>query len=109
MNEPRICSGMAAVERRYRLRVTRSTLDECSSNEVLRCLRGGLLCVQDQAKDRPTMFDLVSMLSNETMLLDDPKQPALFINVTCEEPQVHENQTDDCSANDVTISGMVAR
>lgn len=91
------------------LEIVDPTLDECSGNEVLRCLHVGLLCVQDQARDRPAMFDVVSMLTNGTMLLDDPKQPAFFINVSSEEPEVHEIQPHDCSTNDVTISEMVAR
>ncbi|XP_044497370.1 G-type lectin S-receptor-like serine/threonine-protein kinase CES101 isoform X2 [Mangifera indica] len=81
----------------------------CSPNEVLRCIHVGLLCVQDQARDRPTMFTVVSMLTNETMLLPDPQKPAFFINVTDEELHVPENKSENCSNNDVTISVMVAR
>lgn len=85
------------------------TVDECSPNEVLRCIHVGLLCVQDQATDRPTMFDVVSMLTNETMLLPEPKQPAYFINVSPEEPEFVEPVPENCSINEVTISEMVAR
>ncbi|KAJ0007577.1 hypothetical protein Pint_29814 [Pistacia integerrima] len=57
------------------------TMDEsCPPNEVSRYLNVGLLCVQDQAKDRPTMSEVVCMLTNETMVLPTPKQPAFFIN-----------------------------
>ncbi|GAY31731.1 hypothetical protein CUMW_284940 [Citrus unshiu] len=34
----------------------------CPENELLRCIHVGLLCVQDQAVDRPTMADVVSCL-----------------------------------------------
>uniref|UniRef100_A0A2N9FRE9 non-specific serine/threonine protein kinase n=1 Tax=Fagus sylvatica TaxID=28930 RepID=A0A2N9FRE9_FAGSY len=57
----------------------------CPQYEVLRCIHVGLLCVQDQATDRPTMLDVVSMLSNETLQLSRPKQPAFFINTVPEE------------------------
>ncbi|KAK2654859.1 hypothetical protein Ddye_014715 [Dipteronia dyeriana] len=65
------------------------TIDESSPppNEVLRFIHVGLLCVQDQAADRPTTSDVVSMLSNETMFLPPPKQPAFFININSDEQE----------------------
>ncbi|XP_050289819.1 G-type lectin S-receptor-like serine/threonine-protein kinase CES101 [Quercus robur] len=78
-------------------------LDEsCPPSEILRCIRVGLLCVQDHALDRPTMIDVVSMLSNEALQLSPPKQPAFFINRVAE---VLEN----CSLNNVTISVIEVR
>ncbi|VAH71539.1 unnamed protein product [Triticum turgidum subsp. durum] len=50
------------------------------SAKMMRCINIALLCVQENATDRPTMGDIVSMLSNETMILDEPKHPA-YINV----------------------------
>ncbi|XP_030969902.1 G-type lectin S-receptor-like serine/threonine-protein kinase At1g67520 [Quercus lobata] len=52
--------------------------DSCSLCEVSRCIHIALLCVQDQATDRPTMLNVVSMLSNETLQLSPPKQPIFF-------------------------------
>ncbi|KAH9743638.1 G-type lectin S-receptor-like serine/threonine-protein kinase [Citrus sinensis] len=88
------------------------TLDEsCSSDEVMRCIHVGLLCVQDRAADRRTMSDVVSMLTNDTMALPKPKQPAFFINISSdyEEPDVTEIKLEVCSVNDVTISRMEGR
>lgn len=48
------------------------------THEVLRCVHIGLLCVQEQATDRPTMAEIVFMLGNETTL-PPPNKPA-FIN-----------------------------
>ena len=50
------------------------------SAEMMRCINIALLCVQENAADRPTMGDVVSMLSSETMILDEPKEPA-YINI----------------------------
>ncbi|XP_031276686.1 cysteine-rich receptor-like protein kinase 10 [Pistacia vera] len=62
------------------------TMDEsCSPDEALRCLHVGLLCVQDQAIERPTMPKVISMLTNEAIPLPAPKQPAFYINDTTEE------------------------
>ncbi|KAL6839143.1 hypothetical protein ACP4OV_031034 [Aristida adscensionis] len=46
--------------------------------EVKRFINVGLLCVQDNAMDRPTMTDVISMLMNESASLRGPKQPAYF-------------------------------
>jgi hypothetical protein len=56
-------------------------LDDVSSMHVaLRYVNIALLCVQEGAADRPTMSDVVAMLSNESAALPYPKQPA-FLNV----------------------------
>ncbi|KAL0010706.1 hypothetical protein SO802_005814 [Lithocarpus litseifolius] len=77
--------------------------------EALRCIHIGLLCVQDQAKDRPTMPDVVSMLSNETLKLSSPKQPAFYTNTIAEDLGVSEIKPKNHSIYSVTISVMVAR
>ncbi|KAI3773797.1 hypothetical protein L1987_48330 [Smallanthus sonchifolius] len=60
--------------------------DTCTPKEVMTCIHVGLLCVQDHATDRPTMSEVVSMLTNENMHLPEPKQPAYFI-------ERHETET----------------
>jgi hypothetical protein len=50
--------------------------EPCFEMEVLRCIHVGLLCVQDFAKDRPTISVVISMLKSETIDLPLPKQPA---------------------------------
>jgi len=52
---------------------------EYLAHEVLRCIQIGLLCVQEQATDRPTMLKIVFMLGNEETV-PSPKKPA-FINI----------------------------
>ena len=53
---------------------------EYPTHEVLRCIQIGLLCVQEQAIDRPTMLEIVFMLGNEGTV-PSPNKPA-FINRT---------------------------
>ncbi|PIN00512.1 Serine/threonine protein kinase [Handroanthus impetiginosus] len=48
-------------------------------NEIIRCINVGLLCVQDDAMDRPSMTEVISMLTNESLQLPEPKQPAFFV------------------------------
>ncbi|XP_062084143.1 G-type lectin S-receptor-like serine/threonine-protein kinase At4g03230 isoform X2 [Humulus lupulus] len=54
-----------------------ATLSEsCNTNEFMRCVNVGLLCVQEDPSDRPTMPNVVFMLGNETASISNPKQPA---------------------------------
>ncbi|KAM3749527.1 hypothetical protein ACB098_05G192300 [Castanea mollissima] len=57
--------------------VDSSINDSFVSHEVLRCIQVGLLCVQEDAMDRPTMLAVLLMLSCETTL-PSPKQPAFI-------------------------------
>ncbi|XP_028801034.1 putative receptor-like protein kinase At4g00960 [Neltuma alba] len=53
-----------------------------SYEDILRCIHIGLLCVQELAKERPTMANVVSMLSSEIANLPIPRQPAYILNET---------------------------
>jgi len=46
---------------------------------VLRCIQIGLLCVQENAINRPSMLEVVLMLCNETPLCP-PLKPAFLFN-----------------------------
>ncbi|CAN6372757.1 unnamed protein product [Urochloa humidicola] len=46
--------------------------------EMIRCINIALLCVQENAGDRPTMSDVIGMLNSESMALPEPKHPAYF-------------------------------
>ncbi|CAB4277012.1 unnamed protein product [Prunus armeniaca] len=41
--------------------------DSCIKDQFLRCIHVGLLCVEENASDRPTMSNVISMLTNESM------------------------------------------
>nr|GLL45712.1 putative receptor-like protein kinase At4g00960 [Ipomoea trifida] len=50
-------------------------------NEVIHCLHIGLLCVQEDADERPTMEDVVLMLSSySTNNWSAPREPAFYRN-----------------------------
>ncbi|XP_020541164.1 cysteine-rich receptor-like protein kinase 25 isoform X1 [Jatropha curcas] len=50
--------------------------ESCSVNEVIRGVHIGLLCVQEDMEDRPTMARVVAMLTSDTTSLPMPQQPA---------------------------------
>ena len=62
------------------LEIMDSKLNEsCLLTEVQKCIHIGLLCVQEDPSDRPTMSTVVYMLSGENAPLPPAKQPA-FMN-----------------------------
>ncbi|XP_077243478.1 cysteine-rich receptor-like protein kinase 10 isoform X2 [Tasmannia lanceolata] len=83
--------------------------DTCPVSEALRCIHIGLLCVQEDAADRPTMSSVVLMLGGESLGLRQPKQPAFSVGrggIVRHQPS--ESSTI-CSANEITGSSVKAR
>ncbi|KAJ9690112.1 hypothetical protein PVL29_012655 [Vitis rotundifolia] len=53
-----------------------------STSEIMRCIHIGLLCVQENEADRPTMASIVLMLNRYSLSLPLPSLPAFFMNST---------------------------
>ncbi|CAL1397721.1 unnamed protein product [Linum trigynum] len=51
-----------------------------SGTEIARCIHIGLLCVQENVNDRPTMATVALMLTSHSMTLPLPSKPAFFMN-----------------------------
>jgi hypothetical protein len=45
----------------------------------MRCIHVGLLCVQKDAADRPTMASILHTLNSYSITLESPQQPAFFL------------------------------
>lgn len=73
--------------------------------EMLRCVHVGLLCVQEFAKDRPSVSTVISMLKSEIVDLPNPKQPAFT------ERQIlsNTNSSPMNSTNKITITVLEGR
>ncbi|XP_017254220.1 cysteine-rich receptor-like protein kinase 44 [Daucus carota subsp. sativus] len=50
-----------------------------SVHEMMRCIHIGLLCVQEDASDRPTMASVVLMLNSFSLTLAVPSEPAFYM------------------------------
>ncbi|KAF5481161.1 hypothetical protein F2P56_001835 [Juglans regia] len=59
--------------------VDQALRETCNPNEFLRCVVVGLLCVQEDPADRPSMSNAVFMLGSENATLPTPKQPAFVV------------------------------
>ncbi|XP_059285351.1 cysteine-rich receptor-like protein kinase 10 [Lycium ferocissimum] len=76
--------------------------ETCDSNRATRSILVALLCVQEIPIDRPTMSDIVVMLSNETLSIPEPKEPAFRSNW-------QSQQLDYLSINEMTFTSMIPR
>jgi hypothetical protein len=66
----------------------------------MKFLTVAMLCVQEKAIDRPTMPDVITMLSSDGLTLAEPKQPAY----TYMRLDVSVNVTGLYSRNEITIT-----
>ncbi|KAK7374326.1 hypothetical protein VNO80_07754 [Phaseolus coccineus] len=55
-------------------------LKNSSQNEMIRCIDIGLLCVEEDLNNRPTMANVALMLNSCSITLPVPKKPAFFID-----------------------------
>lgn len=64
------------------LNLVNRTLRGSSSfgGDIVRCIQIGLLCVQENADDRPTMGSVVHMLSSISVNLPEPSEPAYLVH-----------------------------
>ncbi|KAK9907865.1 hypothetical protein M0R45_000052 [Rubus argutus] len=88
------------------LEIVDSSLESYHPYEVLRCIQIGLLCVQEDSKDRPAMSTVVFMLSSEACL-PCPKQPAFVFRRNSS--IVPDSLKELYSRNDLTITVMEGR
>lgn len=85
--------------------------EEYDAQEVLKCINVGLLCVQEDATDRPTMESVISMLDGDSSSLPKPNMPAFSIStrtsrIACPAAVA---ETENNSVNQVTISTPAPR
>lgn len=83
--------------------------DTFSSCKLITCLQTALLCVEENASDRPSMSNVFSMLRGETAALTVPKKPAFSTKRNEDEDNKPELQQQNCSINEATLSQMVPR
>ncbi|KAJ1431724.1 Serine-threonine/tyrosine-protein kinase, catalytic domain [Sesbania bispinosa] len=55
-------------------------LNNCPRNEMIRCIHIGLLCVQENLANRPTMATIALMLNSYSLTLPVPSEPAFFVD-----------------------------
>eukprot|EP00261_Vitis_vinifera_P017123 XP_010646639.1 PREDICTED: putative receptor-like protein kinase At4g00960 isoform X1 [Vitis vinifera] len=77
-----------------------------SRSEIMRCIHIGLLCVQENVADRPTMASVVLMLSSYSITLPLPSQPAFFMHssMDTEAPLLQDSDSGATRSSDNALS-----
>ncbi|KAJ9169030.1 hypothetical protein P3X46_020499 [Hevea brasiliensis] len=94
-------------------------IDSYSRNEVLRCIQIGLLCVQRDPADRPTMAAVILMLDGCSATIPVPQPPAFFLHSTSGqsltlkaldlESDQSASKSAPCSVNEASITELHPR
>ncbi|KAK9714807.1 hypothetical protein RND81_06G121800 [Saponaria officinalis] len=82
------------------------SLKDLDSEEVLKFIQVGLLCVQECADDRPTMSTVVFMLSTN-MELPTPNQPAFIHKGSRSDIDPSSSSAGAHSVNDLSVTAIV--
>lgn len=76
----------------------------------MRCIQVGLLCVQEQAEDRPNMATVVLMLGSESATLPQPKHPGFCLGRRPADMESSTSNYDEsCTVNQVTVTMLDGR
>ncbi|XP_072987077.1 receptor-like serine/threonine-protein kinase SD1-8 isoform X1 [Typha latifolia] len=73
--------------------------------EVLRCIQIGLLCVQEQPRQRPIMSAVTMMLASENASLPEPSEPGFGTGRNTSDTELSHSY----SANNVTVTMIEGR
>ena len=84
-----------------------SSIIEISTEEVLLCVKIGLLCIQENPDDRPLMSSVVFVLENGSTTLAAPSRPAYFARRGAEIDQIRNNI--ETSVNSFSLSQIEGR
>ncbi|XP_052301571.1 cysteine-rich receptor-like protein kinase 44 isoform X42 [Populus trichocarpa] len=83
-------------------------LSSGSATEMLRCIHIGLLCVQENVAERPTMASVVLMLSSSSLTLQIPSQPAFFMNSSTYQSDLSSSMEHNSRVTESSLSESVA-
>lgn len=89
----------------------------CAESEALKCIHIGLLCVQENPGDRPSMSNVILMLVGRSTTLSAPSRPAFLFRLNNANHVHHEGANElpegsnksNSSFNKVTITELEPR
>ncbi|KAL8159837.1 hypothetical protein V2J09_001374 [Rumex salicifolius] len=88
-----------------------SIRDSYELYEVLKCIQIGLLCVQAEPIERPTMSSVVLMLSSKTTTLPQPTLPGFYLgwNLVSETDSNPSQRDESIGINQLTVTMIDGR
>ncbi|OIW05919.1 hypothetical protein TanjilG_07195 [Lupinus angustifolius] len=78
--------------------------DTCNADECLKYVNVGLLCLQEDPNERPTMSNVVFMLSSESNTLPSPKEPAFVLRRCLSSRASTSSKMETFSRNELTVT-----
>ncbi|KAJ0983541.1 hypothetical protein J5N97_011796 [Dioscorea zingiberensis] len=76
-------------------------------NEVMSCIKVGLLCVQNHPEDRPLMPSVLVMLSGDSALLPYPKEPGFAVRSVPYQMESVSSKPNSSSTYDMSVTTLV--
>ncbi|KAF4350870.1 hypothetical protein F8388_008052 [Cannabis sativa] len=76
-------------------------MESSPTEDIIRCMHIGLLCVQEDPNDRPTMSSVVVLLGSGTVSLPQPRQPAFCVPKVI---PINQSSFTNRSVSDTTAS-----
>ncbi|CAN6689044.1 unnamed protein product [Malus baccata var. baccata] len=83
--------------------------DSCIKDQLLRCVHVGLLCVEENAANRPTMSDVLYMMTDQSTPVPLPEKPAFFTGRNVVEAGLSGKKPEIFSTNEISNSTDVPR
>ncbi|CAA0396227.1 unnamed protein product [Arabidopsis thaliana] len=83
--------------------------DNYQTSEITRCIHIALLCVQEDAEDRPTMSSIVQMLTTSLIALAEPRPPGFFFRSKQEQAGPSIDSSTHCSVDEASITRVTPR
>ncbi|PIN01181.1 Serine/threonine protein kinase [Handroanthus impetiginosus] len=80
--------------------------ESCEKSQVMTCIKVGLLCIQVDPNDRPSMSTIVIMLGSESTALPNPTQSVFVLTIASSSSST---KLDTISNNERTISMVQGR
>ncbi|XP_030459488.2 cysteine-rich receptor-like protein kinase 10 [Syzygium oleosum] len=80
--------------------------DQFPRYEVLKCIQIGLMCVQDGPADRPSMSEVIMMLSSYTISSPAPARPAFYVPMEKQEPGSAKGNSNSSSSDQFKTSSV---
>ncbi|KAK7324302.1 hypothetical protein VNO77_27835 [Canavalia gladiata] len=102
--------GLGAMATRSGLELVDPTIrDSCILDQALRCIHVGLLSAEEKAVDRPTISDIINMLTSEYASLPLPRRRAFYSGTKPNEECISTNGSEPYSVNGLSISNLGVR
>jgi serine/threonine protein kinase len=82
------------------------SLDEYARNQAVRCIHIGLMCVQSDPDDRPSISSVIFMLTRGNMEIQAPAQPAFFFGRESNLASSSFDRSDVILGANVSVNGV---